>query len=154
MHGASVGEIKAAGPLVDKLVSGFPEATLVVTTVTEQGLEMARQSMGGQATCLLAPLDLPGAAYRAIRAIKPDVYLCLETELWPNTLAGLRQSGATCFLLNARVSEKSFRRYRRLRGFTRQVLGEFTGIAAISNAAVQECVSKTLRQPRCSSSHA
>lgn len=140
LHGASVGEIKAAGPLVDRLASGFPEASLVVTTVTEQGLKMARQSMGAKATCLFAPLDLPGAASRAIRAIKPDIYLCLETELWPNTLAGLRQSGATCFLLNARLSEKSFRRYRKLGGFARQILGGFAGIAAISNADAERLI--------------
>jgi 3-deoxy-D-manno-octulosonic-acid transferase len=134
LHGASVGEIKAAELLLERLASGFPEVNLVVTTTTEQGLEMARRNLGAKATCLMAPFDLPGAANRAIRAINPDIYLCLETELWPNTLAGLGENGTTCFLLNARLSEKSFRRYRRLRGFTRQVLGGFAGIAAISTA--------------------
>ena len=134
LHGASVGEIGAAVPLLEKITESFPEVNLVVTTVTEQGLKMARKSMGNTATCLVAPLDVPGAVTRAIRSIKPDIYLCLETELWPNTLAGLRNSGATCFLLNARMSEKSFRRYRRLRGFTSQVLAGFTSIAAITNA--------------------
>lgn len=140
LHGASVGEIKAVELLVERLVNRFPDAGLVVTAVTGQGLIMARQSMAEHATCLLAPLDLPGAANRAIQAIKPDIYLCLETELWPNTLAGLRQSGAACFLLNARLSEKSFRRYRRLGRFTRQVLGDFVGIAAISNADAERLI--------------
>lgn len=132
LHGASVGEIKAAELLLERLSRDFPEVNLVVTTVTEQGLKIARQSLGDQATCLFAPLDLPGAANRAIKTINPDIYLCLETELWPNTLAGLRENGVACFLLNARLSEKSFRRYRWFRGFTRQVLNGFSGIAAIS----------------------
>lgn len=134
LHGASVGEIKAAGLLVDRLKREIPELNLVVTAVTEQGLETARQIMGNKAKCLMAPLDLPGAASRAIRFIKPDIYLCLETELWPNTLAGLRKRGVACFLLNARLSERSFRRYRRFRGFIRQILGGFSGIAAITLA--------------------
>jgi 3-deoxy-D-manno-octulosonic-acid transferase len=117
-----------------------PEANVVITTVTEQGLKLARQSMGRQATCLIAPLDLPGAVNRAIKSIKPDIYLCLETELWPNTLAGLRKSGTPCFLLNARLSERSFRRYSLLNGFTRQVLAHYSGIAAISSADAERLI--------------
>ena len=133
LHGASVGEIKAAELLLGKIAKWFPEANLVVTAVTEQGFKMAQQTLGNKATCLMAPLDLPGASSRAIRAIRPDIYLCLETELWPNTLAGLHKSGAACFLLNARLSEKSFRRYRHFGGFSRQVLGAFSGISAITS---------------------
>ena len=134
IHGASVGEIKAAELLLRKIAAEFPEASLVVTTVTNPGLKLAQQIMGDKARCLIAPLDLPGAANRAIRAIKPDIYLCLETELWPNTLASLRKNGTACFLLNARLSEKSFRRYHYFRGFAKQVLFGFSGIAAITAA--------------------
>ena len=140
LHGASVGEIKAAELLVFRLAREFPESNLVVTAVTEQGLKLARQNMGDKAKCLMAPLDLPGAANRAIRAIKPDVYLCLETELWPNTLASLYKNGVACFLLNARLSEKSFRRYRRLGGFIRMVLGGFSGIAAITTTDAERLI--------------
>ncbi|NTV14502.1 MAG: 3-deoxy-D-manno-octulosonic acid transferase [Desulfobulbaceae bacterium] len=140
LHGASVGEIIAAGLLLRKIKKRFPEVNLVVTAVTEQGLKMARQNMGDNTTCLIAPLDLPGATSRAIRAIKPDIYLCLETELWPNTLAGMRKSGAACFLLNARLSEKSFRHYRYLRGLTRQVLDGFSGIAAITGGDAERLI--------------
>lgn len=132
LHGASVGEVRAAGVLIGKIVEEFPGVTLVLSTVTEPGLRIGRQLLSEKVTCLLAPLDLPGAAARAAEAIQPDVYLCLETELWPNTLAALRNHGAACFLLNARVSEKSFRRYRRFTGFTREILAGFSGVAAIT----------------------
>ncbi len=141
LHGASVGEIKAAELLLERLINEFPDVNLVVTTATEQGLILARQNMGGKATCLMAPLDLPRTVNRAIRAINPDIYLCLETELWPNTLAGLRENGTTCFLLNARMSEKSFQRYRRFRGFAQQVLGGFSSIAAISTVDAERLIS-------------
>jgi len=140
LHGASVGEIKAAEPLLGKLTEIAPSATLVVTTATEQGFKLARQNLGEKAVCLIAPLDLPGAANRAIEAIEPDLYICLETELWPNTLINLRTRGVACFLLNARLSEGSFRRYRRFGNFVRQVLSSFSGIAAISNADAERLV--------------
>jgi len=134
LHAASVGEIKAAEVLVTRLRSEIPQAALVLTTMTEQGLQVARQQLNHQVDCLFAPLDLPGAVDRAIRHLRPDLYLCLETELWPNMLAALRKRGIPCFLLNARLSDKSFRRYRRLRSFTSQVLDSFESIAAISAA--------------------
>lgn len=140
LHGASVGEIKATELLLGALVNEYPEANFVVTSVTEQGLKMAQQNLGDKATCLFAPLDLPGAAHRAIRAIKPDIYLCLETELWPNTLVAMHKSGVACFLLNARLSERSFRRYRRFRAFTRQVLSGFSNIAAISGVDAEHFI--------------
>lgn len=134
LHGASVGEIKVAEILTERITTAFPATRVVVTTVTEAGLAMARQRIGNRATCLIAPFDLPGAAGRAIKAINPDIYLCLETELWPNTLACLGKSGAACFLLNARLSERSFRRYRLCKGLFRQVLGGFSSIVTITSA--------------------
>ncbi len=134
LHAASVGEIKAAEILVDRLRSETPQAVLVLTTMTEQGLQIARHQLKRQIDCLLAPLDLPGAVTRAIHYLQPDLYLCLETELWPNMLAALRKRDIPCFLLNARLSDKSFRRYRLLQSFTSQVLDGFSSIAAISAA--------------------
>jgi 3-deoxy-D-manno-octulosonic-acid transferase len=134
LHAASVGEIKAAEILVTRLRSEIPQAALVLTTMTDQGLQVARQQLNRQVDCLFAPLDLPGAVDRAIRHLRPDLYLCLETELWPNMLAALRKRDIPCFLLNARLSDKSFRRYRRLQRFTSQVLDSFESIAAISTA--------------------
>jgi 3-deoxy-D-manno-octulosonic-acid transferase len=140
LHASSVGEIKAAEILASRLRAEIPQAALVLTTMTEQGLRVARQQLDHRIDCLLAPLDLPGAVDRAIHRLRPDFYLCLETELWPNMLAALRKRDIPCFLLNARLSDRSFRRYRLLHGFTRQVLGSFTNIAAISEADAERLI--------------
>jgi 3-deoxy-D-manno-octulosonic-acid transferase len=134
IHGASVGEVMAAKVLADKIKTGFPDVALVLSTVTEQGLQVARQHFGNMADCVLAPLDLPGAVARAAATIRPDIYICLETELWPNLLARLRANHTRLFLLNGRLSERSGRGYRLLGDFTRKILAGFTAIAAITGA--------------------
>jgi 3-deoxy-D-manno-octulosonic-acid transferase len=134
IHGASVGEVMAAKVLAEKIKAEFPDSALVLSTVTEQGLQVARQLLGGMSVCVFAPLDLPGAVARATAAIRPDIYICLETELWPNLLARLRTGNTRLFLLNGRLSERSRRRYRRLGRVTGKVLGGFAAIAAITAA--------------------
>ena len=133
IHGASVGEVVAAGVLTSRIKKEFPDAVLILSTVTEQGLEIARKQFGSIAGCILAPLDLPGAAARAAATIRPDIYICLETELWPNLLASLQTNKTRLFLLNGRLSEKSSRRYRLCKRFSREILNGFESIAAITD---------------------
>jgi 3-deoxy-D-manno-octulosonic-acid transferase len=133
IHGASIGEVMAAGILTTRIKKEFPEATLILSTVTEQGLEIARKHFGAMAKCVLAPLDLAGAVARAAGAIRPDLYICLETELWPNLLARLRANNTRLFLLNGRLSERSYRRYRLSMGFSKKILSGFEAIAAITD---------------------
>jgi len=132
LHGASVGEVQAARILAAKIKNRYPSATLIMSTTTEQGRNVATRQLAELATCVLAPLDFPSAVSRAVRFLKPDIYICLETELWPNLLARLKDTGCRMFLLNARLSERSCRRYRRLKGFANKVLDYFDGIAAIT----------------------
>ncbi|MCK4838189.1 MAG: hypothetical protein KAS94_05260 [Desulfobulbaceae bacterium] len=69
---------------------------------------------------VLSPLDLPGAVARAPKTIRPYIYICLETELWPNLLAQLQSGNTRLFLLNGRLSERSSRRYRLMGGASRK----------------------------------
>ncbi len=141
IHGASVGEVMAARILAVKIKTEFPDATLVLSTVTEQGLKIAQKQFGDMANCVLAPLDLPGAVARAADTIRPDIYICLETELWPNLLAQLQTGNTKLFLLNGRLSERSSRRYRLMKGFIREVLTGFDTIAAITAADAERFIS-------------
>jgi 3-deoxy-D-manno-octulosonic-acid transferase len=133
IHGASVGEVIAAKILAVKIKKEFPDTALVLSTVTEQGMKVARKSFGDMATCVFAPLDFPGAVARATGTIRPDIYICLETELWPNLLVRLQEGNTRLFLLNGRLSERSSRRYRLLRNFTRKILSGFDAIVAITD---------------------
>jgi 3-deoxy-D-manno-octulosonic-acid transferase len=133
LHAASVGEVQAAKALLPALKARFPEAVFLISTMTEQGRSMARSQLDADMVCFLAPLDLPLTVRRAIRRVKPDLYICLETELWPNLLLQLRIAKCRLVLLNGRISERSFNRYLMISGFMNEVLACFDRISAISS---------------------
>lgn len=123
VHAVSVGETIAAQPLVDGLRHRYPELPLVVTTVTETGARLARERYGAAAHRYF-PLDFPGAARRVIAAINPAFLICMETELWPNTLRALARRGVPVMVANGRLSDRSFRSYRLVRRWLRSVLDD------------------------------
>lgn len=122
IHAVSVGEAIAAGPIVEELRRLHPDLPLVMTTVTETGARVVRERYAGLVTHRYFPLDLPRAARRVIVAIDPAFLVCMETELWPNVLRALRDRGVPVMIANGRLSDGSFRRYRRVRGVTRRML--------------------------------
>ena len=131
LHGASVGEVLLAGKLIKELTKTLPEADFVLSTMTEQGMEVARKQEGDKVRCIYAPLDLTGIVGRAIQNIRPALYICLETELWPAFLLEAKRSGARLVLLNGRLSEKSFQRYRMVKGFMAKILACFSMISVV-----------------------
>lgn len=122
VHAVSVGEVIAAAPLVEGLRRLRPDLPLVVTTVTETGARVARERFEGLATHHFGPVDLPGPIRRTLRAIAPAFLVCMETELWPNLLAALAARGVPVMIANGRISDRSWRRYRRVRRFMARVL--------------------------------
>ncbi len=122
VHAVSVGETMAAVPVVEGLHRAHPELAIVVTTVTETGARVAKGRLAGIATHRFSPLDLPGPVRRAIRSNRPRFFVVLETELWPNLFRALSARGVPVMLANGRISDRSYRRYRRVRRFMRQLL--------------------------------
>jgi 3-deoxy-D-manno-octulosonic-acid transferase len=134
LHGASVGEVLLAGILMREIAAILPEAKFVLSTVTEQGMEVARKQFGNKVRCIYAPLDLVGIVDRVIEKIKPSLYVCLETELWPALLLRTRRSGIKLVLLNGRLSERSLQRYRLAKGLMGKILNCFSMIAVIQQS--------------------
>lgn len=130
-HAASVGEVQAAKAIISVLRQAETRTDIIITTVTEQGYQAARRQLGHEALCLYAPIDLPWVIERFIRKLRPSIYICLETELWPNMLRLARSRGVQALLLNGRLSARAFRRYRKLTGFMRQVLHCFDSASVI-----------------------
>ena len=122
VHAVSVGEVIAAVPLVQALQARWPAADIVVSTVTATGERVARARLGETAAMLTFPLDFRGAVRRTVRGVDPACFIALETELWPNLLRALRESKVPAVLANGRISDRSYRRYRRVRGLFRRVL--------------------------------
>ena len=134
LHAVSVGEVLAAVPLARSLAKNHPEKRLVISTTTLTGQELAHQRMNFADTILYFPMDWRWAIRRTFRAVRPDLVIVCETEIWPNFLHEARRLGVPVIFVNGRISNRSFLRFSRalrfsaglLRGFLRRVLNDAT----------------------------
>jgi len=140
LHAASVGEVQVARSLVAEFSKVSPGVAIVLSTVTEQGYQVAKNQLGTEVSVVYAPLDLAGIVKKALRSIRPSVYICLETELWPNILHQVYKQGIRLVLLNGRMSERSYRRYRLVRKFMRDLLSKFSLLAVIQPADAERYI--------------
>jgi len=130
VHAVSVGETRAAEPLVRALQKRYPTHRILLTHMTPTGWESGERLFGdGVSRCYL-PYDFPGAVARFLERFRPSMGLLMETELWPNLIHACRERSIPLYLVNARLSEKSYARYRRFTELTRASLGALTAIAA------------------------
>jgi 3-deoxy-D-manno-octulosonic-acid transferase len=140
LHAVSVGEVVAAGPLARALREARPGCPLLITTVTETGRTMARQRIPEASATVFFPLDFPFAVRRALDAARPRAVLLAETEIWPNFLRACRARGVPVAVVNGRISPRSFRRYRLVRGPFRRVLSHIACFAMQTAADVERIV--------------
>src|SRR5512133_147389 len=121
VHAVSVGEVLAISGLVAALREALPGLRVVVSTTTHTGQRLARERFG-EADVFYFPLDFAFCIRPYVRALQPKLVVVAETELWPNFLRILRSSGARVAVVNARISDRSFPRYRTWRGLLARVL--------------------------------
>ncbi|MDQ2695317.1 MAG: lipid IV(A) 3-deoxy-D-manno-octulosonic acid transferase [Pseudomonadota bacterium] len=133
IHAVSVGEVRAALPLIRRLQGRYPDAPLLVTTTTPTGSRQVREALPGVHHAY-APYDLPGAVARFFRRARPRLAVIMETELWPNLFHHCRAAGVPLVVANARLSERSMQGYARLAGLTARTLARVTVVAAQSGA--------------------
>lgn len=131
IHAASVGEVQAARALISLLTAALPDAEIFLSTMTRQGKAVAQSLLPAQVRCELAPLDIPRAVNSSLRLLRPSLYICLETELWPVMLTTMRKAGVPMLLLNGRISERSFGKYQRIQQTVQQLLTGFTAVGVI-----------------------
>jgi len=125
VHAVSVGEVLAISRLVKELERQAPEYKLVVSTTTAAGQKLARDRFGAEHVFYF-PLDFAFAIRAYIRVLRPELVVLAETEFWPNFLRIARRSGAQVAVVNARISDRSFPRYRRFRSLLQRVLAHVT----------------------------
>lgn len=121
VHAVSVGEVLAVSTLVEELHRRWPGRAVVVSTTTATGQKLARQRFGEE-NVFYFPLDFAFAVNAYLRALRPAMVVVAETEFWANFLRLARASGAKIAVVNARVSDRSYPRYRRFRWWLRRVL--------------------------------
>ena len=132
IHAVSVGETRAAAPLVNLARREVPHATILLTHMTAAGRAAGRALFGDRVLQAWLPYDLPFAIGRFLAHFRPTVGLLLETEVWPNLLAIARRRGVPVYLVNARLSARSAAGYRRLGSLGRRAFAALAGVAAQS----------------------
>ena len=133
LHAVSVGEVKAAELIVEALAKIHPGVGFLITTTTATGQHEANQRLGGRASVCYAPLDLWPSVARFLSVFRPDVLICMETEIWPNWIVKARRLGMAVIFLNGRLSSRSIRAYMKVRPLLKPVLAQVAAFSMISD---------------------
>lgn len=130
VHAVSVGETRAAEPLVRGLRARYPRHRILLTHMTSTGRETGADLFGAEIERCYLPLDYPAAVARFLDHFQPQAGILMETELWPNLIRGMRTRAIPLFLVNARMSAKSHAAYRKFGGLARDSLSSVKVVAA------------------------
>jgi 3-deoxy-D-manno-octulosonic-acid transferase len=122
VHAVSVGEVMAAIPLLRKLKAAYPAKSIMLSTITDTGQKVAREQSPFGTRVVYLPFDIPAILKSMIEGMNPELFIIIETELWPNLLRILKKNRIPVILLNGRISAKSFRGYHMLSFFMKKVL--------------------------------
>src|SRR3954469_8119990 len=128
-HAVSVGEVLLLKPILADLARRRPDWHVVISTTTHTGLAVARRTFPDLVT-FYAPLDFSWAARRAVAQVRPTVLALVELELWPNLVWAANRARARVAIVNGRLSHRSHRGYRRLRGPLGPTLRRLDKVAA------------------------
>ncbi len=134
VHAVSVGEVTAAAPIIASLRARLPNAAIFLSTTTDTGQEMALRLVTGANAFFYYPLDISFVVRRVIEQVRPDIFVPVETELWPNLIRRCRKQGLKILMVNGRLSPRSFRNYARTRFFWKSILPALDGIGVITAA--------------------
>ena len=130
VHAVSVGETRAAEPLINALRAKHPGYRVVLTHMTPTGRETGEALFGDDVIRCYLPYDYPGAVAGFLDHFRPQAGVLMETEIWPNLIHACRERRVPLYLVNARLSEKSFARYRRFPHLARESVAAIAAIAA------------------------
>jgi 3-deoxy-D-manno-octulosonic-acid transferase len=114
VQAASAGETLAAQKLTNKLRNKYPKARIIFSTMTASGKKLARQKIDAADLIIYLPYDLSFVVKKAVNIFQPDLFIMIETELWPNLIKALDESGTQILLASGRISDDSFSQYKYL----------------------------------------
>lgn len=138
LHAVSLGEVVAATPLIEAMLAR--QLRICVTTMTPTGSQQVQSRFGSRVQHHYLPYDLPWSLRRFFQAIKPRLGMIMETELWPNLIDQATRQNIPLILLNARISDKAFPSYCKVRFFLKEILPQFTSIFAQSEIDAQRFI--------------
>lgn len=132
IHAVSVGEVTAAVPIVASLKMKRPAIKIIFSTSTETGQQMAQQLVKSADVFIYFPVDIPYVVRKVIRLAKPDVFVMVETELWPNFLKACKLNSVKTLMVNGRLSPRSYKKYRLTKYFWKGVLADLSSAGMIA----------------------
>jgi 3-deoxy-D-manno-octulosonic-acid transferase len=146
IHAVSVGEVNIATQLIRALEARLPNLKIVVSTTTSTGMGELRKRLPSHIEKIYYPIDRKKYVSRALRVVSPEAVVLVEAEIWPNFLWTARSRGIPTFLVNARMSDRSFRGYRRFGFLFRQIFRSFAGVG-VQNESDRERMIKIGARP-------
>jgi 3-deoxy-D-manno-octulosonic-acid transferase len=131
IHAVSMGEVSAVHPLIKELRARYPRGAILLSTTTASGFQVARERLTEADAIFFFPFDVPFILRRLLRRLRPGLFILAETEIWPNALRLAKKAGVRTLLVNGRISERSFPRYRKTRFFWTSVLDNLDRLSMI-----------------------
>ena len=126
IHAVSLGEMKAIGPLTPLLRKAFPGRKLIFSTITNTGYNAAAKMLEEEEAAFYLPFDLSFIVTKVVDIIKPEIFISMEAELWPNLIESVYTKGARLIMLNGRISPRSYSRHKKAKFFILNLLKKFS----------------------------
>jgi 3-deoxy-D-manno-octulosonic-acid transferase len=133
IHAVSLGEVKVADSIINALRQILPACSVIVSTTTKHGCELATETFGDNIPVVYSPVDFIGSVRKALFRVHPDILVFLETELWPAWITEAHRMGIKTAMINGRISMKSISGYLKFRPFFREVLRNVDAFSMISD---------------------
>ncbi len=145
LHAVSVGELNAARPVLDGLLSQNPNFSITITTTTPAASQQVREWFGDKVQHTYLPFDVPQLVGRFLALLKPKLVLIMETEIWPNLFFHARKHGAELAMLNARLSRRTAQHFNWLAPLVRPTLHKVSWLGAQSQADAERLIAHGAR---------
>lgn len=137
VHAVSVGEVALVDGILERLKESYPDYRIVLSVTTKTGHELAVRKYADRVLLIWAPLDLSWVVRYFIERIRPKMYVVAETELWPNLFKALDVQGIPIILVNGRISDEAFPRYKRISWSLKRTMARLTLVCAQSDLDAQ-----------------
>lgn len=122
IHAVSVGEVISSVAFIKQIKESYPEIQIIVSTVTDTGQKVAKERISDIARIIYMPFDTPIFIKKALDYLNPSLMIIMETELWPNIIKECKRRNIPVMLINGRISEKSYKGYKRLGFFMKDII--------------------------------
>jgi len=141
IHAVSIGEVKVAKAIVNAIKGIIDDFSIILSTTTKGGRQTALREMPDNTVVIYNPIDLFWCVRSSLNKVSPDLFINLETEVWPNFLWACKRLHIPAFLINGRISERSIENYRRLGFLMKDVLSVYRLLSMISELDARRIIS-------------